>query len=97
MNSFASLKTGLRQVSLALLLALPLAVGAADQRTFATPEAAVDALAAALKANDEAALLEIFGARYKSLISTGSAADDAGRRAQASAWIGAFRALEPSG
>ena len=97
MNSFASLKIGLRQASLALLVALPLAVGAADQRTFATPEAAVEALAAALKTNDEAGLLELFGAKYKNLLSTGSAADDASRRAQASAWMTAFRSLESSG
>ena len=97
MNSFASLRASLRHASLAVLIALPLAVGAADQRSFPTPEAAVDALAAALKANDEPALLQLFGAKYKHLLSTGSAADDAGRRAQASAWIGDFRALEESG
>ena len=96
MNSLASLRTGLRQACLALLLALPFAVAAADQRTFPTPEAAVDALAAALKSNDEAALLELFGAKYKDVISTGSPADDAGRRAQASAWLATFRALDES-
>ena len=97
MKSFATLRAGLRHASLAVLLALPLVVGAADQRSFPTPEAAVDALAAALKANDEPALLQLFGAKYQSLLSTGSASDDAGRRAQASAWIAAFRALEESG
>jgi len=97
MNSVASLRARLRHASLALLLALPMTAAAADQRSFPTPEAAVDALAGALKANDEAALVELFGAKYKHLLSTGSPADDAGRRAQASAWIAAFRALEESG
>jgi len=96
MNSLASLRAGLRQACLALLLAVPLAAPAADQRTFPTPEAAVDALAAALKTNDEAALLEMFGAKYKDVISTGSPADDAGRRAQAAAWLATFRALDES-
>ena len=97
MNSLASLRAGLRNASLAVVLALPLAVGAADQRSFPTPDAAVDALAAALRANDEAALVQLFGDKYKSLISTGSPADDAGRRAQAAAWIAEFRALEENG
>ena len=96
MNSLASLRAGLRQACLAFLLAVPLTAPAADQRTFPTPEAAVDALAAALKTNDEAALLELFGAKYKDVISTGSPADDAGRRAQASAWLATFRALDES-
>jgi hypothetical protein len=97
MISFASLKARLRASSLAfLLLALPLAATAADQRTFATPEAAVDALASALKANDERALLDLFGAKYKSLLFTGSSADDAARHAQASAWLAAFRSLDDS-
>jgi hypothetical protein len=96
MTSFAALRAGLRHAALAILIVLPVAVSAADQRTFATPEAAVDALAAALRANDEKALLEIFGDKYKGLISTGSPADDSARRAQAAAWLAAFRALDDS-
>ena len=92
MNPFASLKAGLRRALPALLLALPLALAAAEQRTFATPEAAVDALATALKANDERALVEMFGDKYKKLISTGSPADDAARRAEAATWLATFRA-----
>ena len=73
MNLFASLTAGLRRALPALLLlALPLALAAAEQRTFATPEAAVDALSTALKANDERALIEMFGEKYKKLVSTGS-------------------------
>jgi len=96
MNPFASLKAGLRRALPALLLALPLALAAAEQRTFATPEAGVDALATALKANDERALLEIFGEKYKNLVSTGSPADDAARRAEAATWLDTYRRLDDS-
>ena len=44
----------LRRLALALALALPLAATAAPQQTFATPEAAVDALMAAFKADSDA-------------------------------------------
>jgi hypothetical protein len=97
MNSHPSLRSRLRHAALAVFLAVPLAAGAADQRSFPTPEAAVDALAVALRANDEAALLELFGTRYKHLISTGSPGDDAARRSQAATWLAAFRTLEESG
>ena len=97
MNPFASLKAGLRRALPALLLALPLALAAAEQRTFATPEAAVDALATALKANDERALIEIFGEKYRNLIvDRRSPADDAARRAEAAAWLATFRLLDDS-
>ena len=96
MNPFASLKAGLHRALLVVLLALPLALAAAEQRTFATPEAAVDALATALKANDERALIEMFGEKYKQLISTGSPADDAARRAEAATWLDTYRRLDDS-
>ena len=47
---------------------LPLATFAAEQKTFATPEAAVDALMAALKADDDAAIVALFGDEYKDLV-----------------------------
>ncbi len=54
---------------LALLLAVPLAAIAAPPQTFATPEAAVDAFVAALKAeNAEASLLALFGDEHKDAI-----------------------------
>ena len=96
MNPFASLNAGLHRALLVVLLALPLALAAAEQRTFATPEAAVDALATALKANDERALIEMFGEKYKQLISTGSPADDAARRAEAATWLDTYRRLDDS-
>jgi hypothetical protein len=53
---------------LALVLAVPLALSAAPQDTFATPEAAVDALMAALKADSDPAMIALFGEENKDLI-----------------------------
>ena len=94
MNPFGSKA---RWLALALLLALPFAAIAADQKTFATPEAAVDALAAALKANDEAELLAIFGDKHKNLVDTGDRAYDSALRAEAAARMAVFRALDERG
>lgn len=80
-----------------LLLALPLASVAADQQTFATPEAAVEALVAALKVNDETALIAIFGDQHKSLVVSGDRAHDAAAHAEAAAALATFRALDERG
>jgi len=62
-NSFWSLLSG---IVLAVVLAAPLAASAATpQQTFATPEAAVEALAAALKADGDAPLMALFGEEHK--------------------------------
>jgi hypothetical protein len=53
--------------ALALVVAVPLAA-IARQETFATPEAAVDAVMAALKADSDAAMIAIFGDEHKDLI-----------------------------
>ena len=77
MSAFPSIATGtssmksnsiwsnLTRAMLALLLAAPLAATAVPPQTFATPEAAVDALEAALKADSEPQLLAIFGDAHK--------------------------------
>lgn len=91
------IKATLRWLLLVPLLALSLASAAADQRTFATPEAAVDAVIAALKANDEAALISIFGEQHKNLVVTGDPANDAAAHADAAAQLAAFHALEERG
>src|SRR6478609_6309159 len=78
-----------------LLLALPSL--AADQQTFATPEAAVEALTAALKANDEAALIAMMGDKYRSLVVSGDVAYDAAQRAELAARLSTFKALDDSG
>lgn len=97
MSLFAGIKAGLRRLALFFMLALPLAVTAAEQRTFATPEAAVDALVAALKANDEAALGAIFGDKHKEMVASGDAAQNAADRAKAFEALAAFRALDSRG
>ena len=96
MTSFR-IKAGLRRLALIFLLALPLAATAAEQRTFATPEAAVDALLAALKANDDAALLAIFGDKHKELVITGDPAYDSVKRAEAAENLAAYRVLDDRG
>ena len=82
---------------LALMLILPGSVLAADQRSFPTPEAAVDAVLAALKGNDENALLTIFGQKYRNLVISGDRANDAKTRADAAREMETFRLLEEAG
>ena len=53
-----------------------------NRKTFATPEAAVDALMAALKADDDAAMLAIFGEKHKSLVVTPDHAANSASRAE---------------
>jgi hypothetical protein len=70
MNSIHQWGFFLRRLALALALVLagPLAALAAPQQTFATPEAAVDALMAALQAEGDEPLIAIFGEKHKDLI-----------------------------
>jgi hypothetical protein len=93
----SDLMTRLRGVALALLLALPLAALAADQKTFATPDAAVDALLAALKANDEPALIALFGEKHKNVITTGDTTREAEFRAGAAERLQTYRYLSDRG
>ena len=58
----------LRRLALALIVAVPLAAHAAPQETFATPEAGVDALMAALKSDSDPAMVAIFGEEHRDLI-----------------------------
>jgi Protein of unknown function (DUF2950) len=84
-------------MALALLLTMPVPSVAADQKTFATPEAAADALQAALKANNEPALITLFGEKHRSLIGTGDPAWDAGVRASRAAQMEEYRLLSERG
>ena len=81
----------------AFLLASPLMVFAAEQNTFATPEEAVNALTAALKADDDAALIAIFGDKHKDLVVTPDKAANSANRAKAAAAIQTYRLLEDAG
>jgi hypothetical protein len=87
----------IRRLALATLLALPLAASAAEQKMFATPDEAVDALLAALKADDDAAILAIFGDKHKDLVVTPDRAANSATRAKAVAAMETFRLLEERG
>jgi hypothetical protein len=86
-----------RRLVASLVLAVPLLAGAADQRTFATPEAAADALAVALKTNDVPGLRAIFGDRYQAVVDSGDAAQDAAQRADVAAALERYRMLDDRG
>jgi hypothetical protein len=80
---FAALK--LRWLAGALISALILIAGvdasaAAKQKAFATPDAAVNAFIAALKADDDKELVVIFGPDAKTLMSSGDPVRDRKRR-----------------
>ena len=87
----------IRWLALALVLAMPIAVAAAEQKTFATPDEAVDALAAALKADDDAAMIAIFGDRHKDLVVTPDRGANSATRAKAVAAMQTFRMLDDVG
>lgn len=93
MKSFGT-KTRLNWAALLVMLALPLTSIAAEQQTFATPEAAVEALTSALKTNDTDAIVSIFGSKYKKLIITGDDANDSATRAETVAKLSEFHALQ---
>jgi len=102
MTSIKTMTTLVRRMAVAiLLLALPLAISspalAADQKTFATPEAAVDALLAALKADDDAALIAIFGDKNKDLIITPDKAANTANRARLAEAMQQLRVLDSRG
>jgi hypothetical protein len=75
----------LKLAAVALLLTgcFPAGSGAQQkgQKTFSSPEQASDALLAATKSNDEKAMIEIFGADAKQIVSSGDEAEDAECRA----------------
>jgi hypothetical protein len=74
---FVASITGPTQVSAAAPTTAPV-----TQKTFPTAEAAVDAFVAALRADDSAALTEIFGPDSEDLVSSGDAVADRNGRAR---------------
>ena len=82
MNNIAKLNL-MRRFILSAFCAMPLVAAGAELKTFATPDEAVDALLAALKADDDAALLSIFGDKHKTLIVTPDRAATSTNRAKA--------------
>lgn len=86
----------LRDHALALLLCAPLLGIAAEQRTFDTPEAAVQTLIEALRAEDDSALVAIFGEEHKRLVVSPDKAENAAMHSKVLAALQAFHALEPA-
>jgi hypothetical protein len=78
----------------ALLLCQPVAAQPATQQYFATPEAAVAALRAALNKADTAALLRIAGKDHKALVTTGVRAEDVANYAESTARLNTFAKLD---
>jgi hypothetical protein len=77
----ALLNTSLLAAAIALAGIGAATAADAQQKTFATPDAAADALAKAARADDEKALAEILGPSWKDALSSGDAAiDDAALR-----------------
>lgn len=84
----------LRRLALALIVAAPLVAAAAPQTTFATPEAAVEALMAALKADSDPAMVALFGEEHKDLIVQSDRAATSATRATALAAMQTLRVLK---
>ena len=83
---------------LVLVLAAPIALAAdVAQKTFSSPEAGIAALVEAVKANDQAALRALLGARGEKLITSGDAVADAQNRAAFIAAYDTAHKIEPSG
>lgn len=86
-----------RRLGLALALAVPLAAVSAPQETFATPEAAVEALMAALKADSDASMIAIFGEEHKDLVISSDRAESSANRAKVLAMMQTLHVLrEPT-
>ena len=96
MNLFAKVKL-IRRLAFIAFCAMPMLATGAEQKTFATPDEAVDALLAALKADDDAALVAIFGDKHKALIVTPDRASNSANRAKAVAAMQTYRLLEERG
>jgi hypothetical protein len=96
MKAMSALKS-MCGLALIVCCALPAIAVAAEQRKFTTPEAAVDALFAALKADDDAALIGIFGDQHKALIVSDERAASAANHAKAVAAMQTYRLLEEQG
>src|SRR6478752_6064434 len=86
----------MRRVAVLALWALPV-IACGEQKTFASPGKAADALLHALTANDDAALVALFGQEHKSLLVTSDHAADAAKRIEAVEAMRAGRRLVAQG
>jgi len=87
----------LSRLALALMLAAPLGAAAAAQETFATPEAAVDALMAALKADSDPLMIALFGEEHRNLVVSSDRAATSATRARILAAMQTLRVLREPG
>ncbi len=67
---------------------------AAAQQVFNSPEAAVDAIVAAAKSNDESAIVQLFGPQSRDVLGTADKARDRELRSQFAAAAGEYRRLD---
>jgi len=73
----------IRHVALVALCAVPVWATGSGQKTFASPDLAVEALLGALAVDDDAALVELFGHELKSLIVTPDRQSNSSNRSKA--------------
>lgn len=85
----------LRVALLACAIALSLPALAAGQARYPTPQAAVQALTAALTSGDESAILAVLGEEHRNLIVTGNPAEDAASIALIAAELKRVHYLHP--
>jgi hypothetical protein len=84
-------------IALAIFLAMPLAVSAAGPKSFASANEAVDALLAALKADDDNELIAIFGDEHSDLLISPDKAANSVVRGEAVAAMQTYRLLAERG
>jgi Protein of unknown function (DUF2950) len=96
MNFTDTLKL-MRRVVFMILCAMPVVAIGAEQKTFSTPDEAFDALQAALKADDDAALVSIFGDAHKTVIISPDHAANSANRAKAVTAMQTYHTLEEQG
>lgn len=97
MSTFSSPSRALRSLALASLLSLPLLGMAAGERSFPTPEAAVQALQEALQAPDASALNALFGPELQQALGSGDAAHDEALRNRLATALATFQLLQAQG
>jgi Protein of unknown function (DUF2950) len=86
-----------RRIALVALCAMPVLATGAEQQTFATPDEAANALLSALKADDDTALVAIFGDKHRALVVTPDRAANSETRAKIAAAMQTYRLIEEQG
>jgi len=87
----------LRKFILGVLMLAASTISLADPQRFATPEAAVATLKAALKADDDKTLVSLVGEPYRHLVITGSQAENSAARRQLLDAIEKYQGFEKTG